>query len=214
MRFPSHATGPEHRPGTAPDGMPEPRPYGHLAPEDGACLMETASVLAAEPFTDSPHGTDPALAALARTVYDAVADRARGELAPLAAELAAARPADRGFTAGLVAATLHAARDVRPSARSTAVREARCRARSRRLAGAPGGAFAAARDAVWWSGPGRHHLEHALRILLRAPDAEKRLVRLLRESVAAAKRAAGSEARGAAGSPRSPQGVSRSSRVG
>jgi len=185
MRFLHHHPTRDDSP--APAGMPEPRPYGHLGPEDGACLMETASLLGAGPFTDSPRGTDPALAALARTVNDAVGSRARRRLWPLAADLATARPADRGFTPRLIADVLRAARDARPPARVLALRESRCRARARRLSGASGGWIGATRDAVWWRGPGRHHLEHALRVLLRARDAEPRLVAVLRDGVAAAR---------------------------
>ncbi len=190
MRFPHSTRHPAddagRRPLREPDGLPEPRPHGHLGPEDGGCLMETASVLAAEPFTDSPRGTDPALAALARTVNDAVSARARRELWPLAADLAGARPAARSFGPALVADVVREARDVRPSSRTLALRETRCRRRARRLAGAEPGRFSRARDTVWWRGPGRHHLEHALRVLAGAPDAEARLVRLLRDAVAAA----------------------------
>jgi hypothetical protein len=178
-------------PTRSPQGLPEPRPYGHLTPEDGACLMETASVLAAEPFTDSPPGTDPALAALARAVNDAVGDRARRRLLPLAADLAAARPPRRSFTPGLIADVLGAARAVRSASpnRLLTLRERRCRRRALRLAGAGPGrlpGLSRARDTMWWRGPGRHHLEHALRVLLRAPDAEDRLVSLLHDAVAAA----------------------------
>ncbi|EST36495.1 hypothetical protein N566_16215 [Streptomycetaceae bacterium MP113-05] len=199
MRFLHHRPAPETTGTQVPDppgirppqGMPEPRPYGHLSPEDGACLMETASLLASGPFTDSPRGTDPALAALARTVNDAVSSRSRRALWPLAADLAAARPTDRGFTPLLIADVLSAARDVQPRSRLLALREARCRTRARRLSGAADGRqLATARDAVWWRGPGRHHLEHALRVLLRTPDAERRLVALLHTAVASARQAA------------------------
>ncbi|MDT0377192.1 hypothetical protein RM572_00165 [Streptomyces sp. DSM 42041] len=196
-----------------PDGMPEPRPYGHLGPEDGACLMETASLLGAGPFTDSPRGTDPALAALARSVNDSVGDRARVALRPLAADLADARPADRGFAPRLIADVLHAAREAAPAARGLAAREARCRARARRVSASPGGRTAAARDTVWWRGPGRHHLEHALRVLLRAPDAERRLVAVLHDAVGAARRATAGGA-GPVASENPPRPSSPSATVG
>jgi hypothetical protein len=50
-----------------PDGLPTPG-----RPDDGACLMESAALLADSGFTDSPAGTHPALAALARVVSDSV----------------------------------------------------------------------------------------------------------------------------------------------
>ncbi|MFR9756905.1 hypothetical protein [Streptomyces sp. TR06-5] len=169
--------------GSPPDGLPAPRPYGHLAPEDGACLMETASVLAAGPFTDSPRGTDPALAALARSINDAVGEPARRRLRPLAADLAAARPAGRSYEASMIADVLHAAGDLPASCPAAARREARCRRRARHTGDARPGAFGRAADTLWWRGPGRHHLEYALRVLLAAPDAEDRLVRLLQAAV-------------------------------
>lgn len=172
---------------TAPYGLPEPRRHAHLDPSDGACLMEAVSVLAGEPFTDGPRSTHPALAALARAVNDAVGDRARRELWPLAAGLAHARPATRSFAPLLIADAVREARYVRPRSRVLALRRARCLRRAGRLGAREATSrWAVLLDALWWRGPGRHHLEHAVRTLLRAPDAEERLVTLLHRAVALA----------------------------
>ncbi|AXK31881.1 hypothetical protein DVA86_03685 [Streptomyces armeniacus] len=175
--------------GGVPDGLPGPRPYAHLHPGDGACLMEAASLLAGGPFTDTPRGTHPALAALARVVNDAVDEDTRRALWPLSATLAHAYPADRAFAPALVADAVREARCVRPYSRVLAVRWAVCARRVRKVrTGAARTDAPAARlsDTLWWRGPGRHHLEHAVRVLLRAPDGTERLTALLRRALAAA----------------------------
>ncbi|MDQ0718449.1 hypothetical protein QFZ55_007901 [Streptomyces luteogriseus] len=161
-------------PAGIPDSLPVPGRFAHLHPDDGACLMEAAALLASGRFTDSPAGTHPALAALARVVNDSVGDEARHALWPLAADLADARPAERDYAPLLVGAVVDAARLVRPA--------------SRRLA-RHGRACSAARitDLLWWRGPGRRHLEQALGVLCGAPDADQRLSGLLREAVAQAR---------------------------
>ena len=65
-----------------PDGMPRLSPGRHRSPRRGACFMEFASYLAGERWSDHPECTDPALAALARHVNDAVGDDARATLVP------------------------------------------------------------------------------------------------------------------------------------
>ncbi|GAB2735273.1 hypothetical protein [Streptomyces bullii] len=186
---------PTSRPGT-PEGLPTPGRFAHLHPEDGACLMEAASLLATGRFTDSPAGTHPVLAALARAVNDAVDDDTRHALWPLAADLADAWPADRAYGPLLVGTVVDAARRVRPTSRRLRRRGAADHARAARLARArTSGARARVADLLWWHGPGHHHLEHALRVLLTAPDADRRLSRLLRDAVTEARaRAAGAPA--------------------
>src|SRR5256885_7043671 len=61
--------------------------YGsHTAPADGACLMESVSILAGERFTDHPRTAYPLLAAVARSCNDAYGsnDVLRQGIAPLA----------------------------------------------------------------------------------------------------------------------------------
>ena len=55
----------------------------HRSPRQGACLMELASFLAGERWSDHPACTHPLLAALARDVNDYTSDAARGQLAGL-----------------------------------------------------------------------------------------------------------------------------------
>ncbi|MEU0897686.1 hypothetical protein [Streptomyces massasporeus] len=174
-------------PAGVPDSLPVPGRFAHLHPDDGACLMEAAAVLSSGRFTDSPAGTHPALAALARVVNDSVGDGARRALWPLAADLADARPAGRDYAPLLVGAVVDAARLVRPASRRLARHGRACRARAARLAHVPaGGPAARIGDLLWWHGPGRRHLEQALGVLCAAPDADQRLSGLLREAVAQA----------------------------
>ena len=52
----------------------------HLSPEDGACLMETVSLVCGEHWTDAPQCVHPLVAHLARIVNDSVSDDARDRL--------------------------------------------------------------------------------------------------------------------------------------
>src|SRR3954449_8729756 len=92
-----------------PDGLPQLQAGSHLAPEDGACLMEYVSVLAGTTFSDHPGCTDPTLAALARLVNDSCSDAGRPLLAVLAPDLAATPRADARRTAAVVRAAVGAA---------------------------------------------------------------------------------------------------------
>ncbi|MFI6035982.1 hypothetical protein ACIBBD_17795 [Streptomyces sp. NPDC051315] len=167
-----------------PDGLPTPGRFAHLHPDDGACLMEAAALLATGRFTDSPRCTDPALAALARAVNDSVSEPARQALWPLAADLADARPVDRTYSPVLIGMVVDAARRLRPASRRLRRGSTACRARADRLAHArTPGVPARIADLLWWRGPGHHHLEHALRVLSAAPDADLRLSQLLRQAV-------------------------------
>ncbi|MFD7246232.1 hypothetical protein [Streptomyces massasporeus] len=175
-------------PAGVPDSLPVPGRFAHLDPDDGACLMEAAALLSSGRFGDSPSGTHPALAALARVVNDSVGDDARRALWPLAADLADARPAGRDYAPLLVGAVVDAARLVRPASRRLARHGRACHARAASLAHAPGGGPATRiGDLLWWRGPGRRHLEQALGVLCAAPDADQRLSDLLREAVAQAR---------------------------
>lgn len=55
----------------------------HADPSDGACLMELASLLAGEPWSDHPACVHPVLAAVARGVNDKIGDEDRARLVPL-----------------------------------------------------------------------------------------------------------------------------------
>lgn len=60
----------------------------HRSPEHGACVLELASMLAGEPFSDRPRSVCPVVAAFLRTVNDELADEQRQRLYPLAARIA------------------------------------------------------------------------------------------------------------------------------
>lgn len=57
----------------------------HRDPTAGACVMELASMLAGEPFSDRPATASPVIAALLRCFNDAVRSGRRQRLYPLAA---------------------------------------------------------------------------------------------------------------------------------
>jgi hypothetical protein len=185
--------------GGVPDGLPAPGRFAHLHPDDGACLMEAASLLATGRFTDSPAGTHPVLAGLARAVNDAASGTARRALWPLAADLADANPAYRAYGPLLVATVVDAARRVQPASRRLKRHSTACHQRACRLAYArPPETAARIADLLWWHGPGHRRLEHSLRVLLTAPDADQRLSQLLRDAVAQARRTENAAATGSA----------------
>ncbi|UYQ60128.1 hypothetical protein [Streptomyces peucetius] len=182
-----------------PDGLPTPGRFTHLHPDDGACLMETASMLATGSFTDSPPGTHPVLAALTRAVNDTVSDGTRRALWPLAADLADANPADRAYGPLLVGTVVDAARRVRPASRRLKRHSTACHRRARRLAHAPTWQVSPRiADLLWWHGPGHRHLEHALHVLVTTPDADQRLSELLHQAVAQARRTTNAASTGSA----------------
>jgi hypothetical protein len=57
----------------------------HRSPSAGACVMELASMLADEPFSDRSGTVSPVIGALLRTYNDGVGDDLRQELIPVAA---------------------------------------------------------------------------------------------------------------------------------
>src|ERR687894_3251435 len=63
----------------------------HRGPDHGACVMELASMLAGEPFSDRPRCVDPVIAGFLRTYNDGIDDRRRQDLYPLAADVVGTR---------------------------------------------------------------------------------------------------------------------------
>jgi hypothetical protein len=57
----------------------------HDEPADGVCVMELASMIAGEPFSDHPRSVCPVIGAFLRAYNDAVDDRRRQDLYELAA---------------------------------------------------------------------------------------------------------------------------------
>jgi hypothetical protein len=65
----------------------------HSGPERGACVMELASMLANEPFSDHPRSVCPVIAGFLRTYNDGVVDDRRQELYRFASEAVGTRAA-------------------------------------------------------------------------------------------------------------------------
>ena len=63
----------------------------HRDPDHGACVMELASMLAGEPFSDRPRCVDPVIAGFLRTYNDGVDEVRRQSLYPLAAAVVGTR---------------------------------------------------------------------------------------------------------------------------
>ncbi len=63
----------------------------HKSPEQGACVMELASMLAGEPFSDHPTTACPVVASLLRAFNDALDDEPRQELYEYAAKVVGSR---------------------------------------------------------------------------------------------------------------------------
>src|SRR3954468_16190415 len=85
-----------------PTALPILAPGRHRSPRHGACLMEYTSVLAGERFSDTPHCTDPVLAAVARAVNDYSGDSSRQRIAPYAGDLTTAHGAGDDVQRGMV----------------------------------------------------------------------------------------------------------------
>jgi hypothetical protein len=66
----------------------------HQSAEQGACVMELASMLAGEPFTDHPQSVSAPIASFLRRYNDLLDDRRRQDLYPYAARVVgtASRP--------------------------------------------------------------------------------------------------------------------------
>lgn len=63
----------------------------HKSPEEGACVMELASMLAGEPFSDHPASVCPVIGAFLRRYNDAINDDRRQRLYACAAEVVGTR---------------------------------------------------------------------------------------------------------------------------
>ncbi|HSO98691.1 MAG TPA: hypothetical protein VLP43_07045 [Solirubrobacteraceae bacterium] len=63
----------------------------HLSPEEGACVMELASMLAGEPFSDHPRSVCPVIGSFLRAYNDAVGDLRRQDLYTYAAKVVGSR---------------------------------------------------------------------------------------------------------------------------
>src|SRR5690349_11304088 len=67
----------------------------HASPEDGACVMELASMLAGEPFTDHPASVCPVIGSFLRSYNDSIDERRRQSLYEYAARVVGSRGSQR-----------------------------------------------------------------------------------------------------------------------
>jgi hypothetical protein len=67
----------------------------HASPEDGACVMELASMLAGEPFTDHPASVCPVIGSFLRSYNDSIDERRRQSLYEYASKVVGSRGGQR-----------------------------------------------------------------------------------------------------------------------
>lgn len=67
----------------------------HRSPDDGACVMELASMLAGERFSDRPRCVDPVVASYLRSLNDRLGEADRQRLKPYAARSVGSRAGRR-----------------------------------------------------------------------------------------------------------------------
>jgi hypothetical protein len=63
----------------------------HITPEDGACVMELASMLAGEPFSDHPACACPVIGSFLRAYNDSIGDARRQDLLGYASKVVGSR---------------------------------------------------------------------------------------------------------------------------
>jgi hypothetical protein len=63
----------------------------HASPDDGACVMELASMLAGEPFSDHPAAVCPVIGSFLRAYNDSIDDARRQDLYAYAARVVGSR---------------------------------------------------------------------------------------------------------------------------
>jgi hypothetical protein len=63
----------------------------HTSPDEGACVMELASMLAGEPFTDHPASVCPVIGSFLRAYNDSIDDERRQDLYAHAAKVVGSR---------------------------------------------------------------------------------------------------------------------------
>jgi len=66
----------------------------HNSPEDGACVMELASMLAGESFSDHPKSVCPVIGSFLRAYNDSIDDQRRQDLYAYAAKVVGSRGAE------------------------------------------------------------------------------------------------------------------------
>lgn len=63
----------------------------HISPQDGACVMEMASMLAGEPFSDHPRCACPVIGSFLRAYNDSIDDARRQDLYAYASQIVGSR---------------------------------------------------------------------------------------------------------------------------
>jgi hypothetical protein len=66
----------------------------HQSPDQGACVMELASMLAGEPFSDQPASVCPVIGSFLRAYNDSIDDERRQDLYRYAAKVVGSRTSD------------------------------------------------------------------------------------------------------------------------
>ena len=66
----------------------------HASPAEGACVMELASMLAGEPFSDHPISVCPVIGSFLRAYNDSIDDEHRQDLYPYAAKVVGSRASE------------------------------------------------------------------------------------------------------------------------
>lgn len=67
----------------------------HTSPRHGVCVMELASMLAGEQFTDQPQSVCPVISSFLRSYNDSIDDRRRQDLYGLASKVVGSRASER-----------------------------------------------------------------------------------------------------------------------
>ena len=89
-----------------PEFLPVLSAGAHSDPRDGACVMEYVSLLAGEPFRDTPACTHPVLACAAQVVNDRLPDAERHRLVPLIGRLFGTAPTGSDLDRQVLSVTL------------------------------------------------------------------------------------------------------------
>ncbi len=169
-----------------PDKLPVLSRGRHLDPADGGCVMEVASLLAGERWSDAPRCTHPLLAAVARLVNDELGDEARQRLLPVVPDLVGAVGDGAATAPSIVRACARAGLRVDPRARRLRSAQTSADARLAKLCsdGRTGHPDTRWRDVVYTYGAATHAVVRAIdTIVRRDPDCDDTLVGLLRECI-------------------------------
>lgn len=162
-----------------PDQLPMLARGRHLDPADGGCVMEMASLLAGERWSDAPRCTHPLLAAVARLVNDELDDDQRQRLLPLVPDLVGAVGDGPATAPAIVRTCARTALTVDPRARRL---KAALTAAEARLARPRDGHW---RDIVYTYGAGTHAVVRTIDTIVRHdPNSAETLIELIRECIA------------------------------